>query len=293
MGAFIPFILGAIVGGFVKWQFSRRQKAQDEAAWRNKLASAKTQIQNLTIEQAEKENLATALASAHTKLNELEAAQNEATELNKKLIEAEAQIVMLETAQKEAITLREQLGTAKSQIRELKIQQAQAETLSNEKLATAEAQVKELDLKKKEVQDLQGRLMAAENLITDLGQKQQEAETLRERLALAEAKIEQFRPYSNEMTASGLEAVNGPSVDGPSDNYTATAEKDDAARADKLEKIKGIGPVFASRLNEAGILTFSDVAKLTPRQLQEIISPNSSNMVNSEDLIRQAQDLSQ
>ncbi len=40
--------------------------------------------------------------------------------------------------------------------------------------------------------------------------------------------------------------------------------------SDVLEEIKGIGPVFANRLNEAGILTFRQLASASPDELAEI-----------------------
>lgn len=40
---------------------------------------------------------------------------------------------------------------------------------------------------------------------------------------------------------------------------------------DPLEKIRGIGPVTATRLNEAGITTFDQLAKLDPVTLGDIV----------------------
>lgn len=40
--------------------------------------------------------------------------------------------------------------------------------------------------------------------------------------------------------------------------------------SDALEEIKGIGPVFANRLNEAGILTFEQLASTAPEELERI-----------------------
>ena len=42
-------------------------------------------------------------------------------------------------------------------------------------------------------------------------------------------------------------------------------------RPDDLTQIKGIGPVFARRLNDAGITTFAQLAQATPDQLHEIV----------------------
>jgi predicted flap endonuclease-1-like 5' DNA nuclease len=58
---------------------------------------------------------------------------------------------------------------------------------------------------------------------------------------------------------------------------------------DPLEVIKGIGPVFMRRLNEAGIYTFSDLAATTPEAVQAIVAPDrASHMFDIEDWIEQA-----
>lgn len=44
---------------------------------------------------------------------------------------------------------------------------------------------------------------------------------------------------------------------------------------DQLEAIHGIGPVYARRLNEAGIFTYANLAQTAPKQLIAIVAPNS------------------
>lgn len=44
-----------------------------------------------------------------------------------------------------------------------------------------------------------------------------------------------------------------------------------AAQPDKLQQIKGIGPVFAQRLNEAGIYTFAQLAAASPETIVEAV----------------------
>ena len=45
----------------------------------------------------------------------------------------------------------------------------------------------------------------------------------------------------------------------------------DADGNDNFQAIKGIGPVFAKRLKEAGITTFAQLSKLKSKQLEEIL----------------------
>lgn len=47
------------------------------------------------------------------------------------------------------------------------------------------------------------------------------------------------------------------------------ASEPNASAADDLTQINGIGPAFASRLNEAGITTFADLANQSPEELRE------------------------
>lgn len=62
---------------------------------------------------------------------------------------------------------------------------------------------------------------------------------------------------------------------------------------DRLEEIKGIGRVFAQKLNAAGIHTFADLAAQTPEHLREIIGANrASSTIQPAEWIQQAQQLS-
>ena len=65
------------------------------------------------------------------------------------------------------------------------------------------------------------------------------------------------------------------------------------AQPDRLEKIKGIGKVFATRLNEAGIYTFAQLAALTPEQLEQTLEAESFQAANFEDWITQAKVLAE
>ena len=45
----------------------------------------------------------------------------------------------------------------------------------------------------------------------------------------------------------------------------------DADGNDNLQAIKGVGPVFAKRLKEAGVVTFEQLSQLRTKQLEEIL----------------------
>lgn len=43
--------------------------------------------------------------------------------------------------------------------------------------------------------------------------------------------------------------------------------------SDNLRAVKGIGPVFAARLKEAGVHTFEHLSRLSSKELEEILGP--------------------
>ena len=57
------------------------------------------------------------------------------------------------------------------------------------------------------------------------------------------------------------------------------AAKKEASKGDDLKKVEGIGPKIASTLNEAGILTYADLAKTDAEKIAEIISDVRGNHV--------------
>jgi predicted flap endonuclease-1-like 5' DNA nuclease len=57
---------------------------------------------------------------------------------------------------------------------------------------------------------------------------------------------------------------------------------------DALDEIHGIGPVFATRLNEAGIYTFDELANLSPSEVREIIDAEEWQELEPEAWIREA-----
>ncbi len=72
-----------------------------------------------------------------------------------------------------------------------------------------------------------------------------------------------------------------------------TALTDKAGR-DNLEAIKGIGPVYAKRLREAGIQTFEQLSQLAPERLGDILGERYKRLFsNQETILAQAKDFAQ
>ncbi|NPA31431.1 MAG: hypothetical protein GXO37_05460 [Chloroflexi bacterium] len=57
-----------------------------------------------------------------------------------------------------------------------------------------------------------------------------------------------------------------------------------------LQQIRGIGPVIAQKLNEAGIFTFAQLAQLTASQLAEIVGEEIHRLADEEEILRQARE---
>ena len=68
----------------------------------------------------------------------------------------------------------------------------------------------------------------------------------------------------------------------------AELEECGEVRIDPLEKIKGIGPVIKRKLNEGGILSFKQLGKLTPADLEAIVGEEIKRLAVEDEIIRQA-----
>lgn len=62
---------------------------------------------------------------------------------------------------------------------------------------------------------------------------------------------------------------------------------------DHLEQINGIGPVFAKRLNKAGIFTFAELAAETPERIREIINPEDWQKIEPDLWVEEARQITQ
>src|SRR5512134_2614518 len=60
----------------------------------------------------------------------------------------------------------------------------------------------------------------------------------------------------------------------------------DSEGHDNFQAIKGIGPVFSKRLHDTGIHTFEQLARLTPRQLEEILGELYRRFFSRQESIR-------
>ena len=71
----------------------------------------------------------------------------------------------------------------------------------------------------------------------------------------------------------------------------AAPPKKDKVLPDPLEKIKGIGPVIKTKLNESGVFTFAQLAALSPAALEEIVGAGIKRFTDEEAIIAEAKKL--
>ncbi len=62
---------------------------------------------------------------------------------------------------------------------------------------------------------------------------------------------------------------------------TSKSTTSKATKADDFKKIEGIGPKIAKTLQEAGVKTFKELAKMTPEKISEVISEVRGNHVTN------------
>lgn len=138
-----------------------------------------------------------------------------------------------------------------------------------------------------------------------VGQSQDEAAGLRRRLSTAQAEIARLQAQLTEseqsrqrLVAAGAQANQLRTQvaeeedwrqkwsEGEAEIEQPRAEMKPPERAvrpkDRLEEINGIGPVFARRLNEAGIYTFAELAELTPERVHEIVHTEEWQKIDPE-----------
>lgn len=116
-------------------------------------------------------------------------------------------------------------------------------------------------------QSLQTQLEECKSRQTQMVRANGDLQHCQQELVDAENTIDQLRAQLNELAAK------------------IPTEKD------RLERVKGIGAVFAKRLNEAGIHTFAELAQQSPQKVREIIDPEEWQKIEPESWVAQAKTL--
>lgn len=83
--------------------------------------------------------------------------------------------------------------------------------------------------------------------------------SLKQYIHSLERQVRQKTPASQSVTPVAAQAVQ------PSAPVRTGTKKDD------LKLLRGVGPTIEKRLNNAGIYTFAEIARLTPEEIEEIL----------------------
>lgn len=94
---------------------------------------------------------------------------------------------------------------------------------------------------------------------------------LLDRLAAAENKV---RELQAQLVAAGRQALSERPAEIVKAPAAATAAPDD------LQQVRGVGPVFADRLQQAGITTFSQLATTSAEELARVLGVSTSRAEN-------------
>lgn len=143
--------------------------------------------------------------------------------------------------------------------------------MMTEELGQANAQINALQAVRSHHSEMREMLASAKAELTGLQKKQQHDEALQMKLANADDQISNLQMELRTMSSRMSEILARP--------------------PEQLTKIKGIGRVFAYRLNQADIHTFADLAQLTPERVEEIVSVGSLPYINPENWLVQARQL--
>lgn len=73
---------------------------------------------------------------------------------------------------------------------------------------------------------------------------------------------------------------------------TVTKSEASAATPDDLTQIEGVGPKYAAVLQEAGVISYAQLAKMKPGDIQDIFRAATGRAPNPSDWIKQAAKLS-
>jgi len=242
-----------------------RQLAEIEASREQLKTTIKT-------DEMLKENL----QESQARLEEIEGLQLMAEE---KLATASAEnnrlVGDVQLMEAEIVTLEAKVEQITQELQQVQVKAADME----QKALAAETQLAAVEAEKDtaQVQLQQAELVSVEQKakIATLEQKLQEAEQVRQQLTITEEKLQTADTHIQKLQDT-MEDVQTKM------NYSGKSE---------LQLIRGIGPVYARRLNEFGIQSFADLADCKPEQIASIIKKKNWQAVDIQNWLDEAKAL--
>ncbi|MEM9668904.1 MAG: helix-hairpin-helix domain-containing protein [Pseudomonadota bacterium] len=95
------------------------------------------------------------------------------------------------------------------------------------------------------------------------------------------------------LAGSGSEEAPAPVADeAPAAEVEAAPELATDTAGDDLKQLKGVGPVLAEKLNDAGIMSFAQIAALSPEEIADVEEKvGASGKFEKEGWLEQAKEL--
>ncbi len=146
-----------------------------------------------------------------------------------------------------------------------------------------------LNEQKLHAQHLEEKLSLVEGQPSAALSHQQEDQTnLQVQLDAANSRIAALQGEVNELRKREVAPGEVTSTAGLTDSLQQHVQMG----GDDFLRIHGIGHVFARRLHEAGINSFSSLGSLSPADVEKLVQPQAWQIIDASDWIRQAQTLS-
>lgn len=285
----IELLAGLLIGWVLCW-------IVDAKYWRPKIEAEGRELQyeNRTLQrrldktQDERDAATQAKLKAEQALGGAEAKAKEAVATRDELMKkAETAQADSHAARKELEKLNKERDTLSTGAKENDKALAAARKATEEAQAAVgslEAQLAEAKKSRK----AEGKASAAEaeNVRGELAEAQSRNVQLQAELDAIRAKADEANRLRAENDALKHKLETAGSV--PS---AAPVEAESPVAGDDLEKIRGIGKVFARRLNDAGIYTHSQLVAASPDELRDAAGIRTMRTVDPTDWVRQAEDL--
>lgn len=165
--------------------------------------------------------------------------------------------------------------TVKVEALQRELAQAKAEIARHEQMAATTLPQEQYTAAQTAFNQCQEELTETRTELNHYLEQFTEMQTYRDKLAAAEAEIDRLK----------AELTNR------SGHVTQIVEK--VIIKDNLERINGIGPVFARRFDQANVFTFSQLATLSPERIQEIIMPQPWQHIDPDAWIAEAKEFAE
>lgn len=236
------------------------------------LSEYESEYNHLKSELSEVEHQRVRIADLESELNQLRARPAEVERPHPRMAELESEVARLRAIETDYEGQRRRTMELESQVERLRAKK-KAEKGSTKRLAELTA----------EVERLQNVLAKQNQLVNDYDG---EIEELRARNVEQDHVLDQLRMAQTE------DERQLAAIESEMDRARVEAEKPKPATKRGFELISGIGPAYAKRLKDAGIESYTDLAKLTPQELRDLMKAQKWQRLDAESWIAQAVELS-